>query len=68
MNKIIKFFIFTLIILINTNECFALSTGKIDKLIKNSQLNETSTISISVKNLENGNTEYEYNSKKYLHP
>ena len=39
-----------------------------DNIIKKSQLDETATISVSVKNSKTGKVLYEYNQNKYLHP
>lgn len=40
----------------------------LDSTIKNSELNKTSTIAVSVRNAQTGEVEYEYNQNKLLHP
>lgn len=40
----------------------------LNTLIKQSPLDKTSVIAVSVKDVETGNTVYEYNEKKLLHP
>lgn len=39
-----------------------------ESIIKKSGLDETATVSVSVKNAKNGKVLYEYNQNKYLHP
>lgn len=68
MKKIIGIFTLFVIISAFSNSCFAIQTGKIDRLINSSKLDETSTISVSIKNAETGRTIYERNAKKLLHP
>ncbi len=68
MKNLLKIFISIILTVIFTGGSFAIETGKIDNLIKKSPLNETATISISIKNTGNNNTVYEKNSKKLLHP
>ena len=50
------------------NSSFAFSVGKLEKLIKNSGLNETATLAISIRDAESGNVIYEQNQNKLLHP
>ncbi len=40
----------------------------LDSTVKNSNLNKTATIAVSVKNAKTGEVEYEYNQDKLLHP
>ena len=68
MKNLFKIFILISLFIISINSGFAFQTGKLDKLIKQSNLNEAATVAISVKNVENNNTVYELNSKKLLHP
>ncbi len=68
MKKIINVCSFLIIAVITMNSCFAISTGKIEKMIKESKLDETSTVSLSIKNADTDNVVYEYNSKKLIHP
>lgn len=39
-----------------------------ESIIKKSPLDETATVSVSIKNAKNGKILYEYNQNKYLHP
>ena len=50
------------------NTGFAMSGVKMDNLIKNSELNQTSTIAISVRRVDSGSIVYQSNEKKLLHP
>lgn len=68
MKLFIKIFALITIILTSVNSCYALSTGKLDKLLSKSDLNETATISISIRNTANNKIVYEKDSKKLLHP
>ncbi len=68
MKKIFKVLTVLIIIAIQTTASFAVETGKIDKLIKKSGLNDMSIVSVSIKNAENNNVVYELNSKRLLHP
>ncbi len=62
------FEILTVILMLTTfaNSSFAISTGKIDKLLKTSDINKGALVSISIKNAESGNVVYEQNSKKNM--
>ena len=68
MKKIIKLLTLLMVFMLATNSSFALSISKIDKLIKKSDLNETATIAISIKNADKNEVVYEQNSKKLVHP
>lgn len=68
MKKLFKILTVFIILAVQASACFAVETGKIDKLIKKSGLNEMSIVSVSIKNAENNNVVYELNSKKLLHP
>ena len=68
MKNIIKIFTLLLMMSAFANSCLAIQVGKIDKLINNSKLNETSTVAISVKNVSTGSTVYEKNAQKLVHP
>lgn len=61
MKKLLFFF---LALALNMNFAFA----SVDKIIKTSELNDTSTIAVSIKNVKNKSVLYEYNQKKLLHP
>ncbi len=65
MNKLLKTFIVVLALLFATNYTNAAS---LDTLIKKSDLNETATIAISVKDAKSGRTIYQYNEHKLMNP
>ncbi len=50
------------------NSGYAFDKSKLDKYITQSELNEKSTIAISIKNTSNHSTVYEKNQNKLLHP
>lgn len=66
MNKFLKLFILTITMSFLTAQIAG--AKDFDNIIKKSQLNETATISVSVKNAKTGKVLYEYNQNKYLHP
>ena len=66
MNKFLKLFILTITMSFLTAQIAG--TKDFDNIIKKSQLDETATISVSVKNAKTGKVLYEYNQNKYLHP
>lgn len=68
MKKSIKLLTLILSFMFAANSCFAININKLDKLIKKSELNETATIAISIKNAKTNSDIYESNSKKLLHP
>ncbi len=68
MKKLFKILILIILFITNINVSEAIQVGNIDKLIKKSDLYGVSTISVSIKNVQNGNIEYETDSKKLLHP
>ncbi len=68
MKNQLKFLFSALVLILTANSCFALSAGKLDKLIKTSDLNNTATIAVSIKNTANGDCVYEQEAKKLLHP
>lgn len=68
MKNIIRIFTLLLVMSAFANSCLAIQTGKIDKLINHSKLNETSTVAVSIRNVSTGNTVYEKNANKLLHP
>lgn len=68
MKNLLKLFTLIILFFMVTTPTFAIQTNKIDKLIKNSPLYESSTIAISIKNASNNNVIYELNQKKLLHP
>lgn len=68
MKKLFKFLTLSLVLMFSINCSYAISTSKIDKLIHSSNLNETATVAVSIRNAETGNVVYEKNGKKLLHP
>lgn len=66
MNKFLKLFILTITMSFLTAQIAG--AKDFDNIIKKSQLYETATISVSVKNAKTGKVLYEYNQNKYLHP
>lgn len=68
MNKFLKLFIITLALISSVNISFGFSSGKVDKLITNSKLDDNATIAISIRNVSNNNIVYEKNQHKLLHP
>ena len=68
MKKLFKILTVFIILAVQASACFAVETGKIDKLIKKSGLNDMSIVAVSIKNTENNNVVYELNSKRLLHP
>ena len=67
MKNLIKLIALFVFLTVFNMPVFSIETAKIDKMIKNSQLYETATVSVSIKNV-NGSSVYELNSKKLLHP
>lgn len=68
MKNLFKFLTIIMVFMFSVNCSFALSVGKLEKLIKKSSLNETATMAISIRDVESGNVVYEQNQKKLLHP
>ena len=68
MKNLFKILILTIIFMFSINSSFAFSVGKLEKLIKSSNLNETATLAISIRDAESGTVIYEQNQKKLLHP
>ena len=66
MNKFLKLFILTITMSFLTAQIAG--AKDFDNIIKKSQMDETATISVSVKNAKTGKVLYEYNQNKYLHP
>ena len=68
MKNIFKIIAIFIIIMLSTTNSYAFSINKLDKLIKKSNINETSTIAISIKNVNSDFDIYSYNKNKLLHP
>lgn len=65
MNKIKKLIAIMSIFFIATNSALASS---IDAIIKKSEIDKTSTIAVSVKDVKTGRTVYQYNEQKLMNP
>lgn len=66
-----KIFVLTFMLSIFVAPVFARSESldlRLNKLIKNSDLDKTSTVAVSVKSIKTGKAVYEYNQNKLLHP
>ncbi|MCD7879487.1 MAG: D-alanyl-D-alanine carboxypeptidase/D-alanyl-D-alanine-endopeptidase [Candidatus Gastranaerophilales bacterium] len=68
MKNTFKIFLTAIVFFFAANNCFALHTAKIEKIIKTSKLDSSSTIAVSIKNVSDGRTVFEYNQNKLLHP
>ncbi|MBQ9246219.1 D-alanyl-D-alanine carboxypeptidase/D-alanyl-D-alanine-endopeptidase [bacterium] len=68
MKNVFKTLIIIMVVVFGINASYALSSFKLDKHIKKSDLDNKATIAVSVRNVENNNVVYEYNQNKLLHP
>ena len=68
MKNLFKIITLSLAVLFSVNSSFAISISKLDRFVRGSKLNDTSTIAISVRNADSGSVVYESNEKKLLHP
>ena len=68
MKNLFKTLILVMIFVFTVNSSFAFSTGKLEKMLKKSNIEETSTLAISIKNVDTNEVVYEKNQKKLLHP
>lgn len=68
MKNTIKLLTLLIAFFMTVNSSFAISTNKIEKLIKKAPFNKTATIAISIQNTTNGNMVFEQNQDKLLHP
>ncbi len=68
MKNLLRTLTVILVVMFSINASYALSVQKLDKHIKNSDLNQTATIAISVRNADSDSVVYEHNQKKLLHP
>ena len=68
MKKTIKILVLFIGLLFIANSSMAMQTGKIDKLVNQSKVNQTSTIAISIRNGSTGKIVYEKDAEKLLHP
>ncbi len=68
MKNLFKTLTLIMVIIVGINASYALSVQKLDKQINNSDIHNSATIAISVRNAENNNIVYEQNQEKLLHP
>ncbi len=68
MKNLFKSLIVMVLFMFSINSSFAFSVGKLEKYLKKSNLDETATVAISIKNADNNNIIYEQNQNKLLHP
>ncbi len=68
MKNLFKTLILLVIFMFSINSSFAFSAVKLDKLLKKTDLNETATVAISIRNADNNAVIFEQNQKKLLHP
>ncbi len=68
MKNLFRILTLMLAFMFSVNAGYSLSVTKLDKHIKKSDLNQSATIAISVRNADNNSSAYEYNEKKLLHP
>lgn len=68
MKTLFKILSLLIILITTSNTCIAFSSGKIDKEFAKSQLDEMSTVAISIRDISSGKVVYERNQAKLLHP
>ena len=68
MKNLFKILTFVLVVLFSVNASFAISVLKLDRHIKGSEFDTTSTVAISVRDVNSNNVIYEHNQKKMMHP
>lgn len=68
MKNLFKTLVIVMIFMFTVNSSFAFSTGKLEKMLKKSTIEEASTLAISIRNAETGEVVYEKNQNKLLHP
>ena len=68
MSNLFKTLILVMIFMFTVNSSFAFSVGKLEKMLKKSNIEESSTLAISIKNIDTNEVVYEKNQKKLLHP
>lgn len=68
MKNLFKTLTLIMVIIFGINASYALSVQKLDKQITKSNIFDSATIAISVRNAENNNVVYEQNQNKLLHP
>ena len=68
MKNLLKTLILVMVFMLTIDSSFALSVGKLEKFLKKSNIEEESTLSISIRNVGTNEIVYEKNQKKLLHP
>ena len=68
MKNLFKTLILVMVFMFTVNSSFAFSVGKLEKFLKKSNIEEASTLAISIKNVDTNEVVYEKNQKKLLHP
>lgn len=68
MKNLFKSLIVIMLFVFSINSSFAFSIGKLEKYLKKSNLQDSATVAISIRNADNNNVVYEQNQNKLLHP
>lgn len=68
MKNLFKSLIVIMLFIFSVNSSFAFSVGKLEKYLKKSNLQDTATIAISIRNADSNSIVYEQNQNKLLHP
>ncbi len=68
MKNLFKILTFVMVVMFSINSSFAFSVQKLDRHIKGSTFDTTSTVAISVRDANTNNVIYEHNQKKMMHP
>lgn len=68
MKNLFKTLILVMIFTFTINSSFAFSVGKLEKMLKKSNIEESTILAISIKNVDTNEIVYEKNAKKLLHP
>jgi D-alanyl-D-alanine carboxypeptidase/D-alanyl-D-alanine-endopeptidase (penicillin-binding protein 4) len=68
MKNLFKILTVLMVFMLSINSSFAFSQTKLDKFLKSTNLNDTSTLAISIKNVDKDTVVFEQNQNKLLHP
>lgn len=68
MKNLFKSLIVIMLFIFSVNSSFAFSVGKLEKYLKKSNLQDTATVAISIRNADSNSVVYEQNQNKLLHP
>lgn len=68
MKNLFKSLIVIMLFIFSVNSSFAFSVGKLEKYLKKSNLQDTATIAISIRNADSNSVVYEQNQNRLLHP